>query len=389
MQNGAIVRKGPSWYLRYREPSFENGEQRSHEVWKRLAPVDDRYKSKRDVEPLAKDTLASVNSATQVGAGQRLKDFIEWVYFPNIEKAPSTIHGYKHLFKKHLKDRLGDIRLFDFTTGKAQKLLRDIAQQTNLSHTSLRHIKHFLTGVFTFAKQESVIDHENPMRDVSVPKGEESEDTHAASLEEIIAMLEVLPEPAKTVVATAAFTGLRRSELRGLRWEDVGEAELNVRRSVWNTHIQERTKTPASSAPIPLVPALQKWLVAHRNGSSADGFVFAGPKMGRPLNLANLVRRSILPALEAARMKNPEIGVQWHGWHAFRRGLGTNLYRLGTPDKTIQAILRHSNVSTTLSFYVKPVAEDSQTAMQKLEKAFNNARKVARRASQQKAGNTA
>jgi integrase len=194
-------------------------------------------------------------------------------------------------------------------------------------------------------------------------------------------MLEVLPEPAKTVVATAAFTGLRRSELRGLRWEDLGDTELRVSRSVWNTHVEERTKTASSKAPIPLVPILQKWLDAHRNDFPADGFIFAGPKMGRPLNLANLARRVIVLTLK-------ENGIEWHGWHAFRRGLGTNLYRIGTPDKTIQAILRHSNVSTTLSFYVKPVAEDSQAAMRKFEKAFRVARKVARKASHQKARNT-
>jgi integrase len=116
----------------------------------------------------------------------------------------------------------------------------------------------------------------------------------------------------------------------------------------------------------------------HRNDSLADGFVFAGPKMARPLNLANLVRCVIIPKLK-------EKGVEWHGWHAFRRGLGTNLYRIGRLDKTIQAILRHSNLSTTLSFYVKPVAKDSQAAMQKLVSAF----KDTGNASQQKARNTA
>jgi integrase len=99
--------------------------------------------------------------------------------------------------------------------------------------------------------------------------------------------------------------------------------------------------------------------------------------MGRPLNLANLARRVIVPTLT-------EHSVQWHGWHAFRRGLGTNLYRIGTPDKTIQAILRHSNVTTTLTFYVKPVADDSQVAMKKLENAFKIARKSVRNANQQK-----
>jgi site-specific recombinase XerD len=51
-----------------------------------------------------------------------------------------------------------------------------------------------------------------------------------------------------------------------------------------------------------------------------------------------------LPPSHFARDKSPP---QWHGWHAFRRGLATNLHALGVDDKTIQAILRHSNVSLT------------------------------------------
>jgi len=37
-------------------------------------------------------------------------------------------------------------------------------------------------------------------------------------------------------------------------------------------------------------------------------------------------------------------GIRWHGWHAFRRGLATNLHRLGVSDKIVQKILRHSGV---------------------------------------------
>jgi len=40
---------------------------------------------------------------------------------------------------------------------------------------------------------------------------------------------------------------------------------------------------------------------------------------------------------------------QWHGWHAFRRGLATNLHGLGVEDKTMQRILRHSNVALTMN----------------------------------------
>ena len=56
-----------------------------------------------------------------------------------------------------------------------------------------------------------------------------------------------------------------------------------------------------------------------------------------------------------------------HGWHAARRALGTNPYRLGVPEKTIQAILRHANVSTTNTYYIKSAADDPRAAMAKLE----------------------
>jgi hypothetical protein len=49
---------------------------------------------------------------------------------------------------------------------------------------------------------------------------------------------------------------------------------------------------------------------------------------------------------------------EWHGWHAGRRGLGSNLYRLGVPDMVIQRILRHANMSTTARYYIKTAAGD-------------------------------
>ena len=76
-----------------------------------------------------------------------------------------------------------------------------------------------------------------------------------------------------------------------------------------------------------------------------------------PLDLNELYRRTIEPIFQAA-------GIEWHGWHAFRRGLATNLHRLGVDDKTIQAILRHCNVAVTQNVYIKTVSADSVAAMQ-------------------------
>jgi integrase len=58
---------------------------------------------------------------------------------------------------------------------------------------------------------------------------------------------------------------------------------------------------------------------------------------------------------------------EWHGWHAARRGLGSNLYRLGVPDMLIQRISRHANVSTTATYNIKTATVDVRSAMTKLE----------------------
>jgi len=89
------------------------------------------------------------------------------------------------------------------------------------------------------------------------------------------------------------------------------------------------------------------------------GFIFAN-ELGNPMNLEALAVDVIRPALQKANLA-------WHGWHAFRRGLATNLHRLGVSDKVIQQILRHANVTTTMNIYVKTVSVDAANAMKTLE----------------------
>src|SRR5207244_11470330 len=117
-----------------------------------------------------------------------------------------------------------------------------------------------------------------------------------------------------------------------------------------------------SAAPVPVVPFLRDALIAHRKCTPGNGFIFAG-ETGKPLVLANLSRRVIAPALKKA-------AIPWHGWHAFRRGVGSVLHELGVPDKDIQAILRHANVATTQRFYIQVPSTASKAAMKKLETAF-------------------
>jgi integrase len=118
-------------------------------------------------------------------------------------------------------------------------------------------------------------------------------------------------------------------------------------------------------------------------GKLAVGPIFQAGN-GKPLNLDNLARRVIVPAIEkCVRCRKSKVehltdghmfeldkSLCWHGWHAFRRGLATNLHHAGVDDKTIQAILRHGNVNITMNIYVKSVAESQVNALDVLSEKF-------------------
>jgi integrase len=170
-------------------------------------------------------------------------------------------------------------------------------------------------------------------------------------------------------------------------WENYRDGELLVARSIWNG-ITTDPKSRKSKAPIPIIPKLATKLEAHRArlGKPQTGPVFPNGA-GNAVDPDSLLRRIILPALEVCEIcSKPEsehgkvphkyernkVLPEWRGWHAFRRGLATNLNRLGVDDSVIQRILRHSNVAVTQACYIKTASEDAKAAMQKLESALND-----------------
>jgi integrase len=265
------------------------------------------------------------------------------------------------MWSRYLKPRI-DAPLRSFRTVDGEHLLEQIARDHDLSVTTLAHIKSFLSGVFRYAKRQGILNSENPMHDVVLPKARPNSETYAYSLEEILQMLQVLPEPASTIVAVAGFAGLREGELRGLLWENYNGKQLSVTRSVWRSHVLN-PKTKASMAPVPVIAQLREKLNNRRAlaGNPQAGPIFRN-SVGKPTSLARIAHEVIRPTLE-------KVNLKWHGWHAFRRGLATNLHRLGVADKVIQAILRHSNVTVTQACYIKTAGADAIEAMRSLEDA--------------------
>ena len=368
MQRGTIYRQRNAWLVRYWDEQIIDGERRRVRVAKKLAAVSPEYPSKRSVLLLAEKILAPINAGLlQPESSLLVLKFIELYYLPHVKRElrPSTYKDYsKDIFEKHLRVRLRDIRLRDFRTVHAQRMLRDIP---HIGHTTLLRVKSFLSGVFKHALREGFLDGYNPIQNVSVPGRREKfqrELYTMSEIEEIANAVAKADMKAFAVISVAAFAGLRLSELRGLRWNDYDGDTLRVSRSVWRTHVGP-TKTASSFGTVPVLPILKKVLDEHRarvNGGEGS-YIFAGEKTGAPLNLANLARRVIKPAL----IGNEGQRLKWKGWHAFRASLATNLYSCGVSPKIIQSILRHSDIGTTLDFYVQTPDNEARAALQKIE----------------------
>ncbi len=363
-QAGCVVRKGMFWYVRYREPVvLENGTVQQVHRSRKLTKATGPYQTKRAAEGLAEKTLRPLNDGALVAEStMSLNRFIETVYLPYAErqKRRSTFHGYRNIWRRYIKPD-GDRALREFRNFECEQMLASIARGEDLCRSTLGHIKHFLSGVFRYARRQGVLDSANPVRDVEIPKARPAGETHGYTLEEEVRMLGILPEPAATIVAVAAFTGARKGEIRGFLWQSYDGYTIEVKQSVWRNQVGE-PKREKSKGTIPVIAQLKLYLDRYRasSGNPSQGYIFRN-LWGNPLNLDALVTEVIRPTLEAEK-------IPWYGWHAFRRGLATNLHRLGVSDKVIQQILRHANVTTTINIYVKMVTQDAEEAMKKLEK---------------------
>lgn len=368
MLKGTITRHRGHWCLRYRERIREGGTIHTVQRSKRLAPVDAMHKTRRSVQPIAEAMLEPINKTPSLYVALRLGDFADRIYLPFIEskRRPSTVRGYKQMWLRYLNPRCANWLMHDVETRTIQTLLDQIEREDKLGPQTMAHIKHLVGGIFHFAIAQNHLPKGtiNPVmfaETATVPDF----DGRAYSLEEIALMLTVLPEPSRTVVATAAFTGLRAGEIRGLSWEaftpgtEGSLGAVRVLRSIWRGRVGE-PKNSRSKASVPLIPQLNALLEQHRerSGKPAFGPIFANGA-GKPVDLDSLYHRQMEAPLRGA-------GIEWEGWHGFRRGLATNLERIGVREAIAAMILRHSNDRVTRKHYIKPPSIEAVSAMQRL-----------------------
>jgi len=368
-QQGYTFKKSGSWYVRYRDDVIVNGQIERRQKCKRLAPVCDKYRTKKDVRGLRDEFLLPIKSgAVKPESTLTVAEFAEhhWLPWARENCKPSTVAGYKTLWETYLAPYLKETSLRDFRTVDAANLFAEIHRQRGIGRSTLLHCKSRLSGIFTLARNQGALDAPNPIQGAAIPtKAEAPKKTHAATLDEVMAILIALEQAgelrALAAVGLMFFAGLRPGEARGACWQDFDGKRLFVRQSVWHTHTTA-PKTEDATGYVPIIETLAEILgrLREADGNPSGGPVLRGPS-GKPTNLDNLSKRVMAPLF----------GEAWHGWYSLRRGVATTLAGLTKDGMASKGLLRHTNLATTTRHYVKDVPENTLAAMDRLENLCN------------------
>jgi len=188
------------------------------------------------------------------------------------------------------------------------------------------------------------------------------------TVDELVNLLNAIPEPFRTAVFLDGASGLRVGELLGLKWEDADfkKSVIHIRRSIVSQKIGP-PKTEASQKPIPMnaemAKALRLWKMKTIYNRPSD-WVYASPaKKGTQPYWPNSIYRVYI------KRAADKIGLQKRiGWHTFRHTFGTILNANGENPKIIQELLRHANLKVTMDTCVQAVTDEKREAQNKVVK---------------------
>ncbi|MCW2986829.1 MAG: site-specific integrase [Conexibacter sp.] len=372
---GQLYQKSGHWYGRWRD---EEGRRFN----RRLGPVEDTHAepamTKRQAEkafwklrdaeernPINPATgRHTVNEACEAHRRRLAYIDVSESHFKNCERKQ----------RLHIGPAFGDRLLQRVTRHDVERLGESLIAK-GLSPKTVRNILNYLNAVY-----EHAIDMEwtqsNPVRKAARPRsrsGDSNPDIQFLTVEELEAVIRAIPDEVvyrepkpwrkgrdgpspppppdvlgpvlRVMVRTAAMTGLRQSELIGLRWRDIDwtAQRLRVRRPIVRGGKKSAGKSDLStrrSVPLAdlLVSELDRWSKRSLH-THEDDLVSGHPVLGTPLD-GTKVTKKFQAACAGA-------GVRVVRFHDLRHTFATRLAASGQPLRSIQEFLGHADAKTT------------------------------------------
>jgi integrase len=308
------------------------------------------YKRKADVKVLADAYFQQrVQKSRTIQAGASTTDFMTNIFFPHNEArlSPRTLAIYKQHWKR-LEPHLGTMRLRDVMTPHIQSALDAIHDERgeDISHDCYMLIKVTCSAIFSLAIRRGDHPGPNPENSTTVRSygHKEHRDNGAYDLEEIKRFFTLFSGDVAVAIAVNAFLALRKPEVEALSPDDFDPITNRV-------HIHKQTKT-GNDEWLPVVGPLRQ-------------IMDSGDWKRINMRKAEYLIRQVLEENKT---------LQWKGWYAFRRGMLTNLWKLGVRDVEAAMILRNSPEVCRKHYLRLDSVASRQGTMETLEKAYDEQR---------------
>lgn len=330
------------------------------------------YMKKDDAEVVLRDRLSQINLGTYVkSSGMTVARYLaKWLDVCRQRQiprslAPATLENYEICVTHFVRD-LGTIVVDKLQPGQVQstydrwleagKHPRTVEQVHEVLHIALNY------GVKKQMLARNVLDFVEPPH----PKKRRRTVLTPSQLNQLLQTARATPLYA--LIATAAYTGLRRGELLGLRWENVDfeGREIRVEEIFQRIKRTNIVKDPKSEAGIRTVPLLKEALAVLRDlrKRNPHDLVFCKPDGTRYSPSYVTHKFSEIAAKAGFKMR----------LHDERHTFATLMQASGADIKTVQAILGHEEYTTTADDYTQVLEEVKRQAMKALGKTVRNAR---------------
>lgn len=325
---------------------------------------------KGEAEQKLRDVIKNKVGVTQKPApdpGTTFRWFVESVYIPVCagQWSDATAYHTTYNIRHYLISVYGDRALEDIDGTELQIFLNESAKQ--YAEGTVRAIYMRLRAIMKMARKKHYLQ-EDPAEDLKMPRTS-AHPKPIVTKEQLAALLNAITNPMhKCLMMIGCFCALRTSEVFGLIWAACDGDSLSVKSTSWRLNFyanNAKNESSKSATPIPDVvrPYIEEWRTLCEN-TSPDALLFSRVvSKGRmkdqvaPFDPYQFMTRHIHPLA-----KQLGIPTELATFRVFRRTAATELQLYGT-IKDVQSAARHENPTTTLKYYVQPIAESTRKAV--------------------------
>ena len=281
----------------------------------------------------------------------------------------ATLAAYHQHAKLHITPILGALRLSQLTVPLVRGF-EDRLRQDGRSPAMVRNARRSLGAILADAQERGLVAQnvvyslrrrQRSHRAEGNGKLKSGVDIPApAEVRAIVGSLNAAAGRYGPLLLTAVFTGLRASELRGLRWEDVDlkRGELHVRQRADRYNAFGKPKSEAGERTVPLPPMVVTALREHRLSSPRSELDLVFPNVRGGVEHRNsIVKCGFHPAQIAAGVVDQHGGAKYKGLHSLRHFYASWCINrrvdggLELPLKLVQTRLGHASIQMTADTY--------------------------------------